>query len=162
MPSSDSSTAVPAKLKFVVSRIEQHDFSSILRPRNRRGGDLATPPIPLLWPVDPEDSTASLQRLQYSNSIERKFFNVDPTAHQIKACTPEGEIVSIARWNFFPSGYDFSVHEYVDREALLPESGQGVMKIELYGALIKDMMSLRRQWQPKGQGCWGEWESQAV
>jgi hypothetical protein len=132
------------------------DFSEILRPRNRKGGDLCTPPIsPLCWPVSPDDHDEALRRLEYSTLRERKFFQVDPTCHHVKVCLPDGEIVSIARWNFFPAGYDFDVHEYVDASEFLPEGASGVFKIDLYREIRDGMMRLRRGWMGRGP-AWGK------
>ncbi|KAK5173069.1 uncharacterized protein LTR77_003191 [Saxophila tyrrhenica] len=128
----------------------------MLRPLNRHSGDLCTPPIsPLCWPVDPSDGHSALLRLQYSTANERAFFLRDPTAHPMKVCSAEtGELMSYARWNFFPDGYDFERDECVDAEEFLPEEGRGVMRVELYRGLRQGMMRLRREWQPKGEGSW--------
>ena len=131
------------------------DFSEILRPRNRRGGDLTTAPIaPLCWPVAKGDEHEALRRLEYSTMRERKFFMIDPTCHTIKASTPDGEIASMARWNFFPEGYEFEKHEFVDYEEFLPPGALDVFKINLYRSLRQGMMRLRRGWMKKDPS-WG-------
>ena len=85
---------------------------------------------------------------------ERKFFMIDPTCHTIKASTPDGEIASMARWNFFPEGYEFEKHELVDYEEFLPPGALDVFKIDLYRSLRQGMMRLRRGWMKKGPS-WG-------
>ena len=142
--------------RFIISRMTSTDFSEILRPRNRKGGDLTTAPIaPLCWPVSEGDTAEALRRLEYSTKLELAFFKRDPTCHTIKACTPDGEIVSIARWNFFPTGYDFEKNEPVDLKEFLPPGALEVFKIELYSALRMGMMRMRREWQKSGPS-WGE------
>ena len=149
----DSNSCSP---RFAISRMAPTDFSEILRPRNRRGGDLTTAPIaPLCWRVAEGDDAEALRRLEYSTSRERKFFDVDPTCHTIKACTPNGEIASFARWNYFPEGYEFEKHEPVDVNEFLPPGALEVFHIDLYRDLRTGMMRLRREWMKKGS-CWGK------
>jgi hypothetical protein len=105
--------------------------------------------------VSEGDEKEALRRLEYSTKLEYEFFKHDPTCHAIKACTPEGEIVSIARWNFFPNGYDFEKNEPVDLEEFLPPGALDVFKFQLFYELRTGMMRLRREWMEKGP-AWGE------
>lgn len=141
-------------------RMTATDFSEVLRPCNRRGGDLCPAPIPLCWPVpegDPTSDDAALQRLEYSFLQQKKFFDVDPTCHFVKVVTENGEIASFARWHFYPRGYDYDKDEPVEAEEFVPEgvlAPEGPYQIELYRKLRWGMMRLRSSWQPKGPS-WG-------
>lgn len=140
---------------LTISRMALTDFSEMMRPRNRYGGDLTTAPIaPLCWPVADGDEVEATRRLEYSTLRERKFFQVDPTCHTLKVCAPNGKILSFARWNFFPEGYDFDKHELVDVYEFLPPGASDVFKIELFRSLRTGMMKLRQEWMKKGP-CWG-------
>jgi hypothetical protein len=136
------------------------DFSDMLRPSNRRGGDLTTAPLPFCWPVPEGDARAddaALQRLEYSVNQQKKFFEVDPTAHFVKAVTDDGEIASVARWNFFPHGYEFEKNHLVDVGEFVPEgviAPHGPFRLDFYRHLIERMMRLRRTWIPD-KPAWG-------
>ena len=150
---SDNAASTPG---LTLSRMTQIDFSEVLRPRNRRGGDLTTAPIaPPCWPVAEGDEEEAVRRLEYSTLREFKFFRVDPTCHTSKVTAPNGEIASFAHWNFFPNGYDFEKHELVDVYEFSPTKVREVFKIDLYRELRTGMMKLREQWMRKGP-CWGE------
>ncbi|KAK5121846.1 hypothetical protein LTR85_004721 [Meristemomyces frigidus] len=148
---------------FQVAYMTSSDFSLMLTPSHRRGGDLVTPPIsPLCWPIpegDEADGDEALRRLEYSTSLHKAFFDRDPTVHCIKAINPDdGEIVSIARWNFFPRGYEFERDEVVDVGEFLPDGAlapEGPYVLDLYRDLRTKMMRERRDWTERGNPCWG-------
>lgn len=153
---------------FLLERMVLTDFSSILRPSNRRAGDLCIPPVaPLCWPCasdidsDPEASLRdpeALIRLEYTMNISRAFFERDPTCHFIKAVTAEGEIVSIVRWHFYPHGYTIEANEPVDLGEFVLEgatvSEGGVYNLELWRTMRVGMMRMRQSWMDKGPS-WG-------
>ena len=116
---------------FTVHPMTLSDFADILRPRNRRGGDLTVAPLsPWCWPVADGDDREALRRLEYSTMRERKWFLVDPTSHHIMVRTADGEIASIARWNFFPNGYDAERNEPVADKEFLPDGALNVFKFD--------------------------------
>ncbi|KAK5690311.1 hypothetical protein LTR17_025974 [Elasticomyces elasticus] len=141
--------------RFRVERMTSTDFSDILRPCNRRGGDLCTSPISLCWPAAEGSQVhdEELRRLEYSTFQQKKWFDIDPTCHFVKAVTKDGEIASIGRWNYFPNGYDKELHhvvsaiEFVPAGAAVPE---GPFQVELYRDIVLGMMGLRQSWMSKG------------
>jgi len=145
---------------FRVERMTRTDFSEILRPYNRRGGDLTVPHIPLCWPVpegDPRDDDEALLWLEYSTRLQAKLFDTDPTSHFVKAVTRDGEITRIARWNFFPHGYDFERDELFDVGEFVPEGALEHYKIDLWQDMRTAVVMTRRDWIRKGP-AWSVFE----
>ncbi|KAK3646805.1 hypothetical protein LTR56_008292 [Elasticomyces elasticus] len=141
--------------RFRVERMTSTDFSDILRPCNRRGGDLCTAPLPICWPVpgEPQAYDEELRRLDYSTKQQKRWFDIDPTCHFVKAVTKDGEIACIARWNYFPNGYDMELHHLVSATEFVPAGAaapEGPFRVELYRDMVLGMMGLRASWQPKG------------
>ena len=155
-PSSSASTKHPPS-RFRVERMVRSDFSMMITPSHRRGGDLATPPIsPLCWHVEPDEDDEALRRLEYSTEQQRRYFDLDPTAHLIKAVTADGEIVSMARWNFFPRGYDFGKTDPGDILDGLTGRVHDRMNVALWRDMWKSVMEMRNEWNVRNKPCWSK------
>lgn len=133
----------------------------MLTPTHRQGGDLVTPPIaPLCWPAE-TDSDDALRRLEYSCSQHRAWFERDRSSHCLKAVHPENnEIVSIARWNYFPNGYEYARDEFVDVDEFVATEdlkvNGGSYDLDLYREMRQGRMRERAAWMAVGKPCWGE------
>lgn len=76
-------------------------------------GDLVAPAVTSFWPI-PGDvappSPSHAARLRWSLAQQQHIFESDATAHFVKAVdTASGEIVALARWHRYPTGYDRSL-----------------------------------------------------
>lgn len=141
---------------FQVERVQRADFSAMLTPSHRRGGELNTPFIDTFWPVESGDEEEALRRLEYSVNHMKAFFESDPTAHLIKAVDRDGEIAGVIRWNFFPRGYDPQANEVVDVGQFLPQGWEERVNIALWRDLRQEEMQCRQEWMPQGRPCWSE------
>jgi len=70
---------------------------------------------------------------------------------------PSYKQACFGRWNFFPHGYDFEQNHIVDERDFAPFDSlapHGPFQIDLYREFLRGIMSLRRDWMPKGPS-WG-------
>jgi len=89
------------------------------------GDDLVAPPYPVAWPVSTQAEAQA--RLKFAMAKQRRRFQEDSTSRFMKVVDAptgmdidDGEIISIARWHYFPSGYDFGSMIYWEMAECLP------------------------------------------
>jgi hypothetical protein len=150
--------------------LEEADFNILLRHADTGevGDDLIAQPFPLAWPVStrPEAQT----RIWHSNALLKRRFLNDPTISFLKVVDEDnaGDIVAVARWHFYPHGYDYETEKHWE---LLPlpaadeaDGGaeQGVvatypppnLNIDYFNHILTSRDLFRRRWIPEGKPCW--------
>ena len=124
------------------------------------GDDLIAPPYPVAWPVRTKPEAQS--RLRFAMAKQRRRFREDPTARFVKvvdAPSPaevhSGEIISIARWHFFPSGYDFpSMISWELAEQLPGEDWPEGFNRVLHDFILTTRDKARKDWIGEGKPVW--------
>lgn len=89
------------------------------------------------------------------NKQKARFLG-DTSAHYLKLVDDEtGEIVSMARWHWYPEGYSYS--DKIHWETHNPVEGQSWpegMNVELHNFILSTRDAEREHWQEKGKPCW--------
>lgn len=123
------------------------------------GEDLVGPPTPLCCPVTTrEESTA---RLQFHFAKQRARFLGDPTVRYMKVverhvANENGEnIISIARWHFYPTGYDFArdIHWETHNDSDQTVIPRG-FNIALHNHILTTRDAARSEWMKSKEPCW--------
>lgn len=118
------------------------------------GDDLVGPPTPVCWLVS--SPAEAEKRLRFHMAKQRSRFLGDRTATYLKIIDEDtGEIVSIARWHYYPRGYSYTdgieweVHSPIEGQ-LFPEG----MNIELHNFILSARDAERQNWMVKDEPCW--------
>lgn len=128
------------------------------------GDDLVGPPIPFTYPVATRAQAS--RRLRFAMDRQRTRFQEDPTARYIKVVETcpdaqdphDGDIVSMARWHFYPDGYcyDSMVHWELAGPAPVQDevTTTAAFNHELHDFILDTRDRARAAWAPKGSRAW--------
>ncbi|KAI1849024.1 hypothetical protein JX265_013721 [Neoarthrinium moseri] len=90
--------------------LELSDFDTLISHASTHapGDDLVAPLNPLVWPV--RTRAEAQARARHNFALQKWRFVEDPTTRFLKVVDPEdgGQIVAVARWHFYPQGYDYA------------------------------------------------------
>jgi hypothetical protein len=115
--------------------------------------DLVGPPTPICYPIStPEEA---LSRSTFHFSKQRARFIGDPTVRYMKVVDNDNykkSIVSIARWHFYPNGYDLTTQLHWELHPLSPSPHQ--FNIPLHNHILSVRDSARSSWIPSNEPCW--------
>ncbi|EPE33358.1 Acyl-CoA N-acyltransferases (Nat) [Glarea lozoyensis ATCC 20868] len=121
------------------------------------GIDLTGQPTPLCWPITTHGEAQT--RLDFHFAKQKERFLHDPTVRYMKVVDTtdkEGEaIMSIARWHFYPAGYDYETEshwEVYDLDTI--PNVPGGFNIRLYNHILSTRDSVRPSWIPPNEPCW--------
>lgn len=140
---------MPLKLK----EMELKDFDTITDHANiyPPGDDLVGPPTHVCWLVTTQSEAQN--RLKFHMAKQKERFLGDTSARFLKIIDEEtGEIISMARWHWYPTGYS-----YTDSSHWEPVSGRpwpSEMNVEMHNFFLEARDAAREHWQEKGQPCW--------
>lgn len=156
--------------------LELTDFETLISQPNlyEPGDDLVGPPTPICFPVNTKED--ALLRSTFHFAKQRLRFISDPTVRYMKVIdtsSPKNEIVSIARWHFYPQGYDFAsniaweTHQLPVTSSSLPDhstldssnqylapSPPSGFNIPLHNHILTSRDSARKSWIPVNKPCW--------
>lgn len=139
-----------------LSPLELHDFDELVHQAAAYppGDDLVAQPTPLCWPVKTPEEAETRLRVHFKK--QRIRFKGDPTVRYMKVVDPAtGTIISIARWHFYPNGFNFDSE--IHWETYCPEELQVLPKdfnIPLYNYILSTRDSARMSWIPVNSPCW--------
>lgn len=176
--------------------LQESDIPTLLtHPIN---DDVIGSPYDVCWPVRTE-AEDSIRKEWYFKRLRHKLLH-DPSARFVKVVetsektsdppqiSEEGtdEIISVARWHYYPNGYEVAEDAWTDWDPLATETrrrewqsrrvhdwngdlGRGVQTADeaeeerpegcdwvLYDEILQSV-KLREQWVPKGEPCWCEY-----
>lgn len=118
------------------------------------GDDLVGPPTPVCWPVS--TSSDARRRLEFHMTKQKDRFLGDNSARYLKIIdNKSGEIISMARWHWYPSGYSYA--SVIPWETHNPVEGKLFpvgMNIELHNYILTSRDAYRQYWQEVGKPCW--------
>lgn len=141
-------------LKLCQVRLEDFDIMTDHAKIYAVGDDLVGMPTPLCWLVSSQ--TEAQERLQFHMSKQRNRFLGDRTTTYLKVVDEDtNEIVSIARWHYYPHGYSYE--DGIGWEIHSPLEGQPFpqgMNIELHNFILSARDVARRTWMVKDEPCW--------
>ncbi|OBT60250.1 hypothetical protein VE03_10263 [Pseudogymnoascus sp. 23342-1-I1] len=119
------------------------------------GDDLVGPPTPICWPVKTRDEAQT--RLDFHFKKQRSRFRGDPTVRYMKVIDTANKnpIISIARWHFYPNGYNFDTEIHWETHNLEPgQSAPRGFNIALHNHILTTRDAARSSWIPENAPCW--------
>lgn len=144
-------------MQLQVHPLEPRDFDELISHASlhRPGDDLTGPPTPLCCPVTTKEEAQA--RLTFHFNKQRCRFDNDPTARYMKVIdsADKNSIISIARWHFYPNGYDFDEQIHWETHNLVP--GQSVPRnfnISLHNYILTTRNASHDSWIPPKSPCW--------
>ncbi|RDW68676.1 hypothetical protein BP5796_09333 [Coleophoma crateriformis] len=119
------------------------------------GEDLVAPPTPICCTVKTREEAET--RLRFHFDKQRSRFIGDPTVRYMKVIDTanENSIISIARWHFYTSGYNFDTE--IPWETHNSTSGQSIpqgFNIPLHNYILTRRDAARASWIPANSPCW--------
>jgi GNAT superfamily N-acetyltransferase len=149
-------------MPLLLAPVRLEDFDQIEKHADvyEPGDDLVAPPYPVAWPVSTQEEAQS--RLRFAMAKQRRRFQEDPTARFVKvvdapseAQVHEGEIISIARWHYFPSGYDYpTMIDWELAEQLPGEDWPQGLNRTLHDFILSTRDMERKEWIGTGSPVW--------
>ncbi|KAJ5611267.1 hypothetical protein N7510_007986 [Penicillium lagena] len=121
------------------------------------GDDLVGPPTPICWP--PSTPAAALSRATFHFAKQRSRFLGDPTVRYMKVvdtgtvASPKNSIISIARWHFYPQGYNFATQLHWELHALTPPP-PSELNVSLHNYILSTRDEARSGWMEPNEPCW--------
>ncbi|KAK7753570.1 hypothetical protein SLS62_004428 [Diatrype stigma] len=153
-----------------VAPVELSDFDTFVSQASQHapGDDLTAPPNPVAWPVSTR-AEAEL-RARHCFALQKRRFQEDPTVRFMKvvddsADEGRGDIVAVARWHYYESGYAYAREAHWEMAPLAapgPAAEEGAsddypppnFNVRLYNHILSYRDSFREQWIPSGKPCW--------
>ncbi|KAF1852056.1 uncharacterized protein K460DRAFT_46013 [Cucurbitaria berberidis CBS 394.84] len=120
------------------------------------GDDLVGPPTPICCLVKTREEAEA--RLTFHFNKQRSRFTGDPTVRYMKVVETTNEkssIISIARWHFYPNGYNFDTQIHWETHNHIP--GQRIpqgFNIPLHNHILTTRDGARSSWIPANAPCW--------
>lgn len=142
---------------LTVAPLELSDFDTLETFSAANGGDCAPPVLPFTWPTSTDAEATA--RNKWSIAQQREMFLCDPTARFVKAVLlhdekTEAEIVSLARWHFYPTGFKYSEHMALELDALAPPDSPPTwpegLNGRLHAGMLKHIFGTREEWTGTG------------
>ncbi|KAK0103502.1 hypothetical protein ONS95_005523 [Cadophora gregata] len=139
-----------------IQNVNLEDFDIMINHANiyPPGDDLVGPPTPFFWSVISQ--MEAQERLQLHMTKQKSRFLGDRTATYLKVIDEQTqEIVSIARWHYYPNGFSFE--DANGWEIHSPVEGQPFpkgMNIELHNFILTQRDLERKNWIVTGEPCW--------
>ena len=147
---------LPLIMPLKLLEIELEDFNTMTNHANiyPPGDDLVGPPTPICWPVTIQSEAR--RQLEFHMTKQKERFLGDTSARYLKIVDEEtGEIVSMARWHWYPEGYSYTKGiEWETHNAVEGRPWPNDMNIELHNWMLMARDSEREHWQEKGKACW--------
>jgi GNAT superfamily N-acetyltransferase len=142
------------------------------------GDDCVAPPNPVAWPV--ATPAEAQTRAHCAFALQKRRFLKDPTVRFLKVVDTEmgeestsngGNIVAVARWHYYPEGYDYDRDAHWEMapdtlESLLPymnSEGHDLalssypppnFKVALHNFILSERDAFRPHWTPQKKPCW--------
>jgi GNAT superfamily N-acetyltransferase len=145
--------------------LELSDFDTLISHPSIYGisEDLIGHPTPVCWTVVTEEE--ALSRTTFHFTKQRSRFLGDPSVRYMKVVdTSDNSIISVARWHFYPKGYDFEknihweTHNGYDATKSTPLNPTKVapdgFNIPLHNYILTSRDSARKSWIPSNAPCW--------
>jgi GNAT superfamily N-acetyltransferase len=152
LPVAESRPKMSLKLQEI--RLEDFDTMANHATIYPIGDDLVGMPTPLCWSVSSRISAQ--ERLHFHMAKQRERFLGDRSTTYLKIVDEKTEeIVSIARWHYYPNGYAYTGG--IEWEIYSPVEGQPFpqeMNIELYNFILSARDAGRGNWMIKDHPCW--------
>lgn len=152
----------PTMSTYHLSPLELPDFDTLISHALHYppGDDLVGPPTPLCCPVTTQQEASA--RLAFHFGKQRDRFLDDPTVRYMKVVERDAngeasgdEIISLARWHFYPTGYSFArdVHWETHDGASDREIPKG-FNVQLHNYILSTRDAARSEWMEAGKPCW--------
>ena len=119
------------------------------------GDDLVGPPTPICCVVKTREESEA--RLTFHFNKQRSRFTGDPTVRYMKVVDTanNNSIISLARWHFYPNGYNFDTEIHWETHNPIP--GQSIpqgFNIPLHNHILTTRDAARSSWIPANSPCW--------
>lgn len=119
------------------------------------GDDLFGPGIAITWPISSE--AESQERLKFHMSKQKDRFLADESTNYLKIVDDDSnEIISIARWHYYPQGFVYA--ERIGFEVRgAPAEGEIFplgLNVELHDWMFRQRDAERDNWTVRDGPCW--------
>ncbi|KEY66402.1 hypothetical protein S7711_05836 [Stachybotrys chartarum IBT 7711] len=133
--------------------------------------DLVAPPCPVTWPV--VTRTEARVRARYHFEWQKRRLLGDPSLNFLKVVDDENgdDIVAVARWHFYPKGYDYESNKHWEMAQSTPlgrtnpsdnksqtvetaEYPPSNFNLSLHNYILTMRDSFRPDWIPNGGPVW--------
>jgi GNAT superfamily N-acetyltransferase len=137
--------------------LELHDFDELVSHATSYppGDDLVGPPTPICWLVKTREEAHA--RLAFHFNKQQSRFSHDPTVRYMKVIdtADKNSIISLARWHFYPNGYNFNTEIHWETHDLEPEQSiPHGFNIALHNHILTTRDAARSSWIPANAPCW--------
>jgi GNAT superfamily N-acetyltransferase len=169
-------------MSLKVERLTEADLDVLIHHADTSdpGDDLVAPPCPISWPVSTRAEAQT--RVRHHFTWQRKRLLRDPSVNFVKVVDNEkdGDIIAVARWHFYPQGYDYETNrhwEMAPAESVLGEdlgdgkdwaTRQSADEVDgesrkypptnfnrpLHNHILTTRDSFRPSWIPAGRPAW--------
>lgn len=151
-------------MPLFIAPLQLKDFDTIIAHANiyLPGDDLVAPPTPVAWPVSTREDAQ--KRLSFTMAKQRRRFVEDDTVRFMKVVDASSkkdvhdstaDIVSVARWHFFPTGYDFASMSHWEVVDQLPgEDWPTGLNRQLHDFVLLSRDEVRKDWIGIGKPVW--------
>ncbi|KAF1953541.1 hypothetical protein CC80DRAFT_141057 [Byssothecium circinans] len=147
----------PPKTHLQVCPLQLQDFDELISQATSYppGEDLVGLPTPICCTVKTRDEAEA--RLTFHFNKQRSRFTGDPTVRYMKVVdrADKNTIISIARWHFYPNGYDFDTEMQWEPHDPIP--GQSIpqgFNIPLHNHILTTRDAERSSWIQANSPCW--------
>jgi GNAT superfamily N-acetyltransferase len=146
------------KMNLQIHPLEIHDFDTLISQADQYppGADLTGLPTPLCCEVTTQEQARV--RLQFHFDKQKTRYQNDPTVHYMKVIdiADQNSIIGVARWHFYPKGYEFETESHWEVYDLTPDQllAPREFNIALYNHIITTRDAARASWIPKKLPCW--------
>ncbi|CAO2652742.1 Nn.00g021530.m01.CDS01 [Neocucurbitaria sp. VM-36] len=144
-------------MQLQVCPLQLHDFDELVAHAASYppGEDLVGPPTPICCAVTTREEAEA--RLAFHFNKQRNRFTGDPTVRYMKVVDNANNksIISIARWHFYPTGYNFDTE--IHWETHNPNPGQPIPRgfnIPLHNHILTTRDASRSSWTKANSPCW--------
>jgi hypothetical protein len=144
-------------MNLQLSPLELQDFDELVSyaASYPPGDDLVGPPTPICCVVETREEAQA--RLTFHFNKQQSRFRGYPTVRYMKVVdtAAENSIISIARWHFYPNGYNFDTEIHWETHNLV--SGQFIPRgfnISLHNHILTTRDAARNEWIPANSPCW--------
>lgn len=145
-----------ARMPLKVEPVASEDWEVLKKFVRSKQGILTSPAADIGMAVTDDESGEQLNL--WSLEQQKAFFTSDPSAHTMKCVDTDrdNEIIAVARWHFYPSGYEASNLEYAGLKPPTEDSSYPLgFNFKFYYFVLSELFAGRRAWMGNGPQ-WGK------
>lgn len=145
-------------MPFKIEPVTDADFDAMAALKYHDGGDLSSPATPAIWTTS-DDAAEMAGRTRWSVKQQREMFHDDPSTRFMKVVDTDKDnaIVSIARWHYYPNGYQYKetfAWELNGKGPYADKEWPDKINVPLAKMVLDDIFRQRAEWMGQ-RPMWG-------